>query len=99
MREYIEAHGYELLILTSHGFDSRPKFIMWVEIGPTGVHDNPMAVQASIFLPDRLIKKFFGLGDHAFHGYYGICVPYTHLQMIGVNKVARDAFNSAFKVC
>jgi len=51
MREYIEANGYELLILTSHGFDSRPKFIMWVEIGPTGVHDNPMAVQASIFLP------------------------------------------------
>ena len=57
MREYIEAHGYELLILTSHGFDNRPKLIMWVEIGPAGVHDNPMAVQASINLRGRLIKK------------------------------------------
>ena len=73
------------MILTSHGFDSEPKLIMWVEIGPAGVHDNPIAVQA--------------FGGHDFHGCYGICVPYTHLQMIGVNKVAREAFNSAIKVC
>jgi hypothetical protein len=57
--DYSKAHAYKLLIFTSHGIDSRPKFIMWVEIGPGSIHDNPLLVTASTKLEGILISKAF----------------------------------------
>jgi hypothetical protein len=91
--DYAKAHGYKLVLLTSHGIDGRPKFIMWVEIGSASAHDNALLVSAQSKVQHQLIPKAFTLGDHAFHGCYGVVVPYSIVQMIGANKVPRQSFN------
>ena len=66
---------------------------MWVEVGPGSTHDNPLLVTASTKLVGLILPQAFALGDHAFHGCFGIVVPYTHLQMLGANAIPRGKFN------
>lgn len=91
--DYIGAHAYKLLIATSHGINGRPKFIFYVKYGPGSCHDNPLLVGALAEMKSKLSKLAFGLGDHAFHGCFGVVVPYTHFDMRGPNAALFGAFN------
>ena len=85
--------AYKLLIYCSHGIDGRPKFIIWTVVGCASNHDNPLAVTAVASLKSMMIRKAFSLGDHAFHGCFGIVVLYHHLQMIGASAIPMATFN------
>jgi hypothetical protein len=91
--DYAKCHAYKLLIFTSHGINERPKFILWIQVGPGSNHDNPLLVTALQEIKSKIIPQAFGLGDHAFHGCFGVVVPYHHLQMLGTNAVRMSNFN------
>ena len=79
--EYKRIHAYKLVIVTSHGLENSPKFILWLDYGCGSASDPSVYGDFAHTLLEKLIAEAALLGDHAFHSQRGVIAPYTLAQI------------------
>ena len=55
--------------------------------------DNPILVQAQSHMHQKLSPKAITCGDHAFHGCFGVVVPYSHSHIEAGDGASKRNFN------